>query len=393
MTETEAKEKYCRIYAEIDLDRIVHNAGLLREKMPGGQKFIAVVKADAYGHGAARVSEALGGIADAYAAATVEEAMQLRKSGVKKPIYTLGFIPCSRIADAVKNKIRMTVYERVFAEEVSQTASAMGQTAELHIKIDTGMRRIGFEADSAAADEIEKISSLPNIHLEGIFTHLATADEHDKSASDRQIGLFRNMIEMLEARGVRFPVIHCENSAAIMDCSYRGFTAARAGIAIYGMFPSENLNDMGLDLRPALQLKSRVIYIKKIPAGTPVGYGGTFVTRRPTLLATIPAGYADGVPRALSNKGSVIIRGQKAPIAGNICMDQMMADVTDIEGAQKGDEVTIIGESGGKAISAADTAKLTGTINYEITCGISKRVPRIFYRNGKFVGGSDYFSD
>ncbi|MBR4400336.1 MAG: alanine racemase [Synergistes sp.] len=393
MTETEAKEKYCRVYAEVDLDRIVHNAKLLREKMPRGEKFIAVVKADAYGHGAAQVAEALSGIADAYAAATAEEALQLRKSGVKKPIYTLGFIPCGRIADAVRNEIRMTVYERSFAEEVSRIASAMGQTAELHIKIDTGMRRIGFEPDGTAADEIEKISRLPSIHMEGIFTHLATADEHDKSASDRQVGLFRSMIETLGARGIKFPVIHCENSAAIMDCSYRGFTAARAGVAIYGMFPSDSLNDMGLDLRAALQLKSRIIYIKKIPAGTPVGYGGTFVTRRPTVLATIPAGYADGVPRALSNKGSVIIRGQKAPIAGNICMDQMMADVTDIAGVKKEDEVTIIGESGGEKISAADTAKLAGTINYEITCGISKRVPRIFFKNGKFSGCSDYFAD
>ena len=393
MTETEAKEKYCRVYAEVDLDRIVHNAKLLREKMPRGEKFIAVVKADAYGHGAAQVAEALSGIADAYAAATAEEALRLRKSGVKKPIYTLGFIPCGRIADAVRNEIRMTVYERSFAEEVSRIASSMGQTAELHIKIDTGMRRIGFEPDGTAADEIEKISRLPNIHMEGIFTHLATADEHDKNASDRQVGLFRSMIETLGARGIKFPVIHCENSAAIMDCSYRGFTAARAGVAIYGMFPSDSLNDMGLDLRAALQLKSRIIYIKKIPAGTPVGYGGTFVTRRPTVLATIPAGYADGVPRALSNKGSVIIRGQKAPIAGNICMDQMMADVTDIAGVKKEDEVTIIGESGGEKISAADTAKLAGTINYEITCGISKRVPRIFFKNGKFSGCSDYFAD
>ena len=393
MTETEAKEKYCRIYAEVNLDRIVHNAKLLREKMPCGEKFIAVVKADAYGHGAVQTAEALSGIADAYAAATAEEALQLRKSGVKKPIYTLGFIPCGRIADAVRNEIRMTVYERVFAEEVSRVASSMGQTAELHIKIDTGMRRIGFEPDGAAADEIEKISRLPNLHLEGIFTHLARADEHDKSSSDRQVQLFRNMIETLAARGVSFPVIHCENSAAIMDCSYRGFTAARAGVALYGMFPSESLNDMGLDLRPALQLKSRIIYIKEIPADTPVGYGGTFVTHRPTLLATIPAGYADGIPRALSNRGSVMIKGQKAPVAGNICMDQMMVDVTDIEGAKKGDEVTIIGESGGEKISAADIAKTAGTINYEITCGISKRVPRIFIKDGKYAGCSDFFAD
>lgn len=393
MTENEIREKYCRVYAEINLDNIVHNARLLRKKMPAGEKFIAVVKADAYGHGATQTAEALADTADAYAAATAEEALQLRKSGVEKPVYTLGYIPYGRIADCVKNGIRMTVFERIFAEEVSRVAYSMGRTAEIHIKIDTGMRRIGFEPDGAAVSEIEKISRLKNLHLEGIFTHLARADEHDKSSSDRQVRIFRNMIETLAARGINFPVIHCENSAAIMDCGYCGFTAARAGVAIYGMFPSDCLNDMELELRPALQLKSRVIYVKEIPAGTPVGYGGTFVTHRPTLLATIPAGYADGIPRALSNRGSVIIRGQKAQIAGNICMDQMMADVTDISGAKAGDEVTIIGESGGETISADDTAKLAGTINYEITCGISKRVPRIFIKDGKFAGSSDCFND
>ena len=393
MKEIEAKEKCCRVYAEINLDEIVHNAELLRRRMPAGEKFIAVVKADAYGHGAPQVSAALTAVADAYAVATVEEALQLRKKGTEKPIYTLGFMPSCRIADAVKNKIRMTVYERKFAEKASRVASEVGLTAEMHIKIDTGMRRIGFEPNDASVDEIEKISRLPNLRLEGIFTHLARADERDKAPSDRQVALFREMIEKLAARGIKFPLMHCENSAAIMDCGYHGFGAARAGVALYGMFPSNQLNDMELDLRPALQLKSRVVYVKKIAPSTPVGYGGTFVTTRPTTLATIPVGYADGYPRALSNKGSVVIRGKKAPIAGNICMDQLMADVTDIEGVENGDEATLIGESCGEKITADEIARLAGTINYEITCGISKRVPRIFFKEGKFCGCEDYFED
>ncbi len=358
--------KYQRVYAEVDLGAIRHNLIKIKERV--NKKLLVVIKANAYGHGAAHVARATCDIADYFAVATIEEAIRLREDGIKTPILILGYVSPEYFADLVKYDIEQTLFDY---ESAVLLAKAGGKA---HIAIDTGMGRIGFEPNAESLEIIKKIYALEGIKIEGIFTHFSTADEKDKSFSNEQFEQFTDFVKRLEDAGVKIPIKHVANSATIVDMPSFGLDMVRSGIITYGLKPSHDVGDM--DIIPALKLKTHVVYVKKVPAGTPISYGRTYVTDSERVIATIPVGYADGYPRALSNRGRVVINGCYAPIVGRICMDQFMVDVTDIENVKVGDEVSLIDEM----LPADEIAAIEGTINYETVCKISDRVPR-FYVN------------
>ena len=393
LTEKYINERYYRACATVNLDAIYDNVVNLGKRLKDGTKIIAVVKTDGYGHGAIPIAKTINELVYAYAVATVDEAVNLRRHGIIKPIYVIGYTHESQLKRLIAYDIRASVFTYDMGKAVSEMALAEGKVAKIHIKVDTGMSRIGFKPDDESAAIVKKISELPNLEIEGIFTHFAKADEKDKMATRNQYELFSNFINKLEKLGVQIPVKHCSNSAAMMELPEYNLDACRAGIAMYGLYPSEEVDKSLVDLKPALGLKSHIAYIKTIEKGTEVSYGGTFVADREMKIATIPLGYGDGYRRSLSNKGYVLINGKKANILGRICMDQFMVDVTDIN-ASKDDEVVLLGKSGNEEISAERLAEMAGlTFNYEIVCDIGKRIPRVFYRNNKIVGTKDYFDD
>lgn len=386
-------DEYYRVYAKVNLDCIYANMANMKANVNENTQMVAVVKADGYGHGAVPVAVTVDELVEAYAVATIEEALNLRRHGIKKPIYLLGFIQDGRIDEAIKNNIRFAVFEVSQAEKISKRAEALGKKGIIHIKLDTGMGRIGFLPCETSVDEVIKISKMSAIEIEGIFTHFARADEADKTAADRQLNIYAEFIEKLKNKGLDIKIKHCSNSAGIIDMPEANMSEVRAGIALYGMYPSDEINKRAVALYPALELKSHVIYIKEVDEGTCIGYGGTFVAKRKTKVATIPVGYGDGYPRSLSNKGSVIVKGVKAPVIGRVCMDQFMVDVTDIEGVSEGDKVTLVGKDGDSVITVEEISALAGTFNYEFVCDIGKRIPRVYYRNGEITGNKDYFND
>ncbi len=356
--------KYQRVYAEIDLDAIRYNLKTIKEHV--GKKLLVVIKANAYGHGAKKVAEATCDIADYFAVATIEEAIQLREDNITNPILILGYVSPEYFPDLVKYNVEQTLFDY---ESALLLAKAGGKA---HIAVDTGMGRIGFSTTDESVDTIKKIAALEGIKIEGIFTHFATADEKDKEFSHCQYKKFCDFVAKVEESGVNIPLKHVANSAAIIDMPSYGLDMVRSGIITYGLKPSADVGD--LNIKPALRLKTHVVYVKTVPAGTPISYGRTYVTDCEKVIATIPVGYADGYPRALSNCGRVVINGCYAPIVGRICMDQFMVDVTDIPSVKVGDEVSLIDEM----IPAEEIAALEGTINYETVCKISDRVPRIY---------------
>lgn len=386
-------EQYYRVYAGINLDNIYANMENLKKNVKNNTQMVAVVKADGYGHGAIPVASAVEELVEAYAVATIEEALQLRHHGIVKPIYLLGFIPDSRIADAIREEIRFAVFKEGQAEKISAKAAELGKRAFIHIKLDTGMGRIGFSPDDTSLNEVLKMGKLPGIDIEGIFTHFAKADEKDKAPAQRQLSIYRDFINKLKEKGMDIKIRHCSNSAGIIDMPEANMSEVRAGIALYGMYPSDEINKKAVRLYPAMEIKSHIINLKTVGKGTSIGYGGTFTAERTTKVATIPVGYGDGYPRSLSNKGSVLIRGKRAAIIGRVCMDQLMVDVTDISGVEDGDVATLIGKDGDEFISVEEAAGLAGTFNYEFVCNIGKRIPRVYYRNGRVVLTKDYFED
>ena len=384
---------YMRVCAEINLDAVAYNFKSMRENLAPGTKMIAVVKADGYGHGAvpiARMAEEYGDIWG-FAAATIEEAVLLRREGIQKPILILGFLFPDAYEEAVQYDIRPTVFKLSMARQLSEEAVRQGKTVHMHIKVDTGMSRIGFKDHEESADLIKTISGLPGVEIEGLFTHFARADEKDKTNARGQLSRYLDFYRMLKEREVEVKMCHCSNSAGIFDIRDANLDAVRAGISIYGMYPSENVNKFAVPIVPALTLRSHVVYIKDVEPGTAVSYGGTFVAERAMRIATVPVGYGDGYPRSLSNKGWVLIRGQKAPIVGRICMDQFMVDVSGILQAREGDMVTLICSDGGREITMEDMGELSGRFNYELACDFGKRIPRRFWKNGKVVASQDYF--
>lgn len=384
---------YLRVCAEINLDAAAYNLRNMKKNLEPGTKIIAVVKTDGYGHGAvpiARMAEELDYIWG-FAVATIEEAVQLRKAGIERSILVLGFVFPDGYEDAVRYDIRLAVFKLTMAKQLSEEALRQGKTAYLHIKVDTGMGRIGFPDDEASADTVKEISLLPGVQIEGLFTHFARADERDKEAARQQLDRYLRFSRMLEERGVKIPLRHCSNTAGIFDLKEANLDAVRAGISIYGLYPSDEVNKFAVSITPVMSLKSHVAFIKEVEPGTPISYGGTFVTDKRMKIATIPVGYGDGYPRSLSNKGWVLIRGRRAPITGRVCMDQFMVDVTDIPDVREGDMVTLIGSEGGHEITMESLGELSGRFNYELACDIGKRVPRRFWRNGKIEATQDYF--
>ena len=387
-------KKYSRIYARIDLDAIASNLEAMKHNLNENTKIMAIIKADGYGHGAVQIAEMLEEVDYIYGfgVATLDEALLLKAKGVKKPILVLGCVFPDQYEKMLKNEIRVNVYTEEMAKEISTIAEAKNMTAYVHIKLDTGMSRLGFRTCEESVEAITRISKMKNVCMEGIFTHMAKADEKDKDFTFNQIREFTWMTEQLKQRGVTFAYEHCANSAAIIDVPEANFDLVRAGISMYGLYPSEEVQKSNVKLSPALELKSQVIYVKVIPKDVPISYGGTFVSEREMKIATIPVGYADGYPRKLSSVGYVLINGKKAPIVGRVCMDQFMVDVTDIENVCFGDTVTLIGKDGNEMITVEDLSELSGRFNYEFVCDIGKRVPRVFVKDGKVTEQVDYFA-
>ena len=392
----EAKDNR-RIYARIDLDRIEENMDRMHGNLKEGCLMAAVIKADGYGHGAVPIGRMLEDkpYVWGYAVATCEEAESLKKAGLTKPVMLLGYTFPEVYPAIIANQIRACVFDEETAQLLSREAVAQNRQAYIHIAVDTGMSRIGFPTDkdrrSASVESIMRIASLPGLVTEGLFTHFARADEDSDDPALDQLRPFTAFSDELKEKGVHFALVHAANSAAILKFGAAHLDMARAGIALYGLSPSEEVGIDRLGLKPAMSLISHLSYVKDLPSGVPVSYGGTYVTERPMRIATIPAGYADGYPRLLSNKGCVLIHGKRARILGRICMDQFMVDVTEIPGAKRGDEAVLLGSQGGEHLSAEELGSLSGRFNYELACDISKRVPRVYVRHGEIVGQVDYF--
>ena len=385
---------YSRVYARIDLDAIASNMQQMKQNLSEDAKIMAVIKADGYGHGAVQIAQMLEKVdyVWGYAVATLDEAVVLKSEGMKKPILVLGCVFPDQYMEMLKYDIRMNVYTEEMAKAISDMAAREGMTAYMHIKLDTGMTRLGFDTSEESVEIIHRISNMENVCMEGIFTHFAKADETDKTFTQKQIHDFMWMTQQLKEKGVVFAYEHCANSAAIIDVPDAHFDLVRAGISTFGLYPSEEVRKDAVRLKPAMALKSHVAFVKNIDAGTSISYGGTYTSDRTMKIATIPVGYADGYPRNLSNVGYVLIRGKKAPIVGRVCMDQFMVDVTASEGVSFGDKVTLIGKDGNETIKVEDLSELSGRFNYEFICDLGKRIPRVYVRDGKIAEQVDYFA-
>lgn len=387
MKESAVKMNFERVHAEINLDNLLFNVREMKKVIPEDSKIMAVIKADAYGNGAVETAQTLekqdeiGG----FCTATFDEAIELRNNNINKPILVLGLVFPSDYDEMIRSDIRPTVYDLELAEKINKSAEKIGKKAKIHIKIDTGMGRIGFQPDEKGIDDIISISRLPFIDLEGIFTHFSRCDEKEKKYADNQQACFEKTISRLRESGITFTFSHSANSAAIMEYPPAYSKLVRAGITLYGMWPSNEV-DHSFPLKSVMTLKASVIYVKVLPAGCPIGYGGTYVTDKDTKIATVSIGYADGMPRSLSNKGEVLIHGRRVPIIGRICMDQMMVDVTDIPDVNMFDTVTIIGTDGKEEITMEEVGDKSGRFNYELSCLLgNRRIPKIYFLDGKEV--------
>ena len=386
-------KKFERVKAVVSLDAIAHNFEEMKKNIADGTKIVAVIKADGYGHGAEAIARLIEGYEYiwGFAAATAEEAIQLKDAGVKKPVLILGLVFEEYFQELIQKEVRMTVCDYDMAKALSEEAVRQGRQVHIHIGLDTGMSRIGFADKPESVEEIKRIAALSNVEIEGMFTHFARADETDKSPAEDQLKRYLAFVELLEKAGVQIPLKHCSNSAGIIRMPEANLNMVRAGITIYGIYPSAEVERDIVKLLPAMELKSHVAFVKNLPAGTAISYGGTFASETDLRVATIPVGYADGYPRTLSNKGWVLIHGQKAPILGRICMDQFMVDVTHMAVVKHGDEVTLIGRDGDESIHIDELGDLSGRFSYEFACEISKRVPRVYIKDGREWGDLTFF--
>jgi alanine racemase len=374
-------------YAKINLDALKENITAI--KTYTNTPVMAVIKADAYGHGAVEFAKVLESKVAFFGVATLAEALELRESGVRKPILMLGHTPAVLFPQVVKHGIRATISSYEDAAALSAEAVRQGVTAPFHFAVDTGMSRIGFQVTEADADLCKKIVLLPNLQVEGLFTHFSNADDDDQAKTEGQKALYEKFVEMLRLRGVNIPIRHTENSAALINFTDH-CDMVRAGIILYGSYPSDEVQKANVPLKPVLSWYARVTHVKALEAGRTVGYGATYTVTKPCMVATVSVGYADGYRRLLSNKGHVLIRGKAAPILGRVCMDQIVVDVTDIPGVCSGDPVTLIGKDGDLEITADQMAQWADTISYEIFCGISRRVPRVYVENGETVSVKEF---
>ena len=368
---------------DIDLDAIRRNIRNAKQGKNKTEKVCAVIKADGYGHGAVQIAKNISDIVDFFAVACIDEAMELVENGIRLPILILGYTHPSYFETAIQNEIRMTVYDEIAAGKIAKVARAVNKTAKIHIKLNTGMNRIGFRPSDENLEVVRRISRMKGIEVEGIFTHLHSADETDLTSAYEQIGSFRTFTEKLKEMGVEIPIRHCANSAAAIKLPQADFDMFRLGIAMYGLYPSPCVTEQ--KLYPAMSLYSHVTMVKMIKKGESVGYGARFTASKATRVATVSVGYADGYLRNLTNKGYVLIRGKKAKILGSVCMDQIMVDVTRIPETKVDDTVVLVGKSGNQIITMEEIAGLGGTINYEFACGITRRVAARYFRKGKVV--------
>lgn len=386
-------KEYSRLAADIDLSAICENMEAMKQNIGKDSKIIGVIKADGYGHGALQIAKILRDkpYMWGFAVATGDEALRLRKDGITNPIIVIGAVFPEQFSELIKNEIRLTIYSGEQIPGLIESAKSVGKPIYAHLKIDTGMGRIGFNVNTDSAKKIKGLIESEWIETEGIFTHFARADETDKSFANRQHELFVKIIDDLNKEGISFKYHHCANSAGIIDGIGTEGELVRGGISVYGLYPSEEVNKENVRLKPALSLHSKIIFVKEVEPGTPISYGGTFVSDRKMKIATVPVGYGDGYPRGLSNKGYVLIHGKTANILGRVCMDQMMVDVSDIADVKFGDRVTLVGTDGDKSIAVEDLSELCGRFNYEFVCDLGKRIPRNYYFDGKLIEQVDYF--
>ncbi len=378
------------VWAEVDLDKLAHNMREIR-RVAKSDNIIAVIKADGYGHGAVDIAPVLlENGANKLAVAVITEAVELRRSGIECPIIVLGFTPETLVEDILKYDIEQAVYSFELASELSKMAQKENKMARIHIAIDTGMGRIGYLPNDESVQEVYNIYNLPNIIIEGMFSHFSSADEQDKTYTYEQVRRYNEFYEKLKAKDVNINMRHVANSAAIIDLPEIHYDAVRPGIILYGYYPSCEVKKENINLKPVMTLKANVVHIKTLPPGEYVSYGRKFKTEKDSVIATLPIGYADGYTRLLFEKGKVIINGKFAPVIGRICMDQCMIDVTEIHGVKVGDEVILMGEDEHNIFTADTIGELIGTINYEVVCMITKRVPRVYVKEGKVVKIRNY---
>ncbi len=377
--------EFQRGYVEVNLDDILSNMENMKKHIKDGTRILAVIKTDGYGHGGVPIARAVEKLdyLFGFAVATAEEAFELRSAGVKKPILVLSYTFPYAYERFVEDDIRVTVFRLDSLQELNRIAMKSGKKAKVHVKVDTGMGRIGISPDKAGEAFVCEALKLPGIEVEGIFTHFACADEKDKTSAMKQMEVFKSFVQCVEKNnGVRIPLHHCSNSAGILDLPEANMDLVRAGITLYGLLPSFEVNAGQFELRPALSLHSHVVYLKTIQEGQTVSYGSRYAAKKDTRVATVPLGYGDGYPRSLSEgKGYVLIRGLRAPILGRVCMDQFMVDVTDIDGVCEGDKVTLIGTDGLESITADFLGELSGRFNYELVCDLNQRLPRVYIKD------------
>lgn len=377
-------------YAAVNLDAIAHNFEAICEKV--NVPVMVVLKANGYGHGAVEIARLLEDYADFFGVSSVSEALELQRAGFTTPILILGHTPVDALPAAVEHGFRTTISSLEDAKALSQEACRQGKAARFHFAVDTGMSRLGFQPTEESADTCQVISRLPGIFPEGLFSHFATADCADLTRAKLQADRFNGFFQLLKARGIKIPLRHMNNSAGLMNFNNH-YDMVRAGIVLYGLYPSAEVDPTLLDLKPVLSWYSHISHISLLPAGREISYGGTYVTTAPTRVATVPVGYADGYSRSLSGKFYVLIHGKKAPILGRICMDQLMVDVTDIPDVKVGDQVTLVGKDGDEQITVEQIAEAAGSFNYEFVCSISRRVPRYYIQNGQIRHTVHYLLD
>ncbi|MEG0923443.1 MAG: alanine racemase [Anaerovoracaceae bacterium] len=377
------KEAIRPVWAEINLTNLDYNIKSIKEKVGPNKELIGVIKADAYGHGSVKCAEVLreNGV-KTFAIATLQEAITLREAGVKEPIIMLGLTPDMYADTIIEYDITPVVCDSANAKAFSDAAAKVGKTVSGLIAVDTGMGRIGYIADNTdfAISDVKKIAALSNFKIKGMFSHMSTADALDKTYSHQQEAKYNNFYNALTAAGIEIPFRTLANSASIMELPSIHFDAVRPGIILYGCYPSDEVDKNQLSIKPVMSIKANIVHLKDVPADFSVGYGRKYISKKPSKVATIALGYADGYPRPYSAHAKVIVNGVFAPIAGNICMDQCMIDVTDVPNVKVGDEVIVMGTDGKNTILADDIANATGTINYEITCALGQRLPKVYVK-------------
>ncbi len=378
-----------RTYVKIDLNALEYNIDSIVKKIDGKAKLLGVIKADAYGHGAVEIAKYFENRFDFFGVACVEEATELIDNGIITPILVLGYVSPDEFDITVKNDIRVPIFSYESAKALSDEAVKQGKTANFHFAIDTGMSRIGFQVNEESADICKKICDLPNINAEGLFSHFATADEEDLTKTYEQQNKFKQFVQMLSDRGINIPIKHLNNSAGIMHFDDT-FDMVRAGIILYGLYPSHEIDEKLLDIKPVMEWKTYVSHIKTLEKGREISYGGTYKVEEPVTVATIPVGYADGYPRCLSSIGKVLINGEYAPILGRVCMDQFMVDISHIENVKLETPVTLVGKDGDKVLSMEEVSENAHSFNYELPCRISRRVTRVYEKNGKVLKAVNY---